>query len=80
MIIGFVQYQQSSVQRLNIDIPELPTRFLDDNAFLDEDDEENLDALDTSMKMRVILLTLNIYSRTKKSQFLEKPMDCHSIY
>ena len=35
-------------QRLGVDIPELPTRFLHDNDFVDEDDEENLDGLDTS--------------------------------
>ena len=73
-------------ERLGIDILELPTRFLHDNDFVDEDDEddeddeENLDGLDTSVKMRVILLTLNIYSRKKISQFLEEQMDCHSVY
>ena len=35
-------------QRLGIDIPELPTRFLHDNDFVDEDEEENLDGLDIS--------------------------------
>ena len=67
-------------QRLDINIPELPIRCLHDNDFVDEDDEENLDGLDTSSENEGNSADLNIYSRKKKSQFLEEQMDCHSVY
>ena len=40
-------------QRSGTDIPELPTRFLHHNDFVEENDEDNLDGLDTSSENEV---------------------------
>ena len=66
-------------QRLGIDIPELPTRFLHDNDFVDEDDEENLDGLDTSSANEGNSADPEHLLKKEEIAVFREQMDRHSI-